>query len=450
MRQTFSLKKLPAFLLHLRRRIMPSLDDGPPPHLSATIAIEGLLAATVLNLATAYTQMFAFRMGASADQIGLINSLPQFLAMLVLIPGALLFSRIRDRRRPVEIAILAAGGLYGIAGFSPWLGDHRVWFLIGTIALANAPVALYNTTWQSYFSDIVPAHERNSYFTRRTSMTFFAGIVILQGVGLILGNIRTDAMRIVIYQFCYWLAFLVSILQFFVLQRAPQDPGEHAATGLKDLAAAGREWVRCRGFFFFCLVSLLFHIGWYMAWPLFFLTQVNYMGANETWLALVAVPASIAHWLTVKHWGRYIERHGIRITLVIGCLGLTVNPLMAALAVHLPAGLQLPGMLVFNLLNGFTFSAFQLSILQCLLEVVPVRYRTINISVYTTILLLANTIAPIAGVRLYSLFGSDLWAITWGLGISSIIRLLGTGLFLLRWYLMRNQADCGVRKNEKD
>lgn len=445
MRQTINLKNLPEIALRARRRLMPSLDQGPPPHLSATIAIEGLLAAVFLNLATAYTQMFASRMGASDDQIGLINSLPQLLAMLVLIPGALLASRVSDRRRPVELAILAAGMLYGIAGFSPWVGSNRVWFLVGIIALANAPVALYNTTWQSYFSNVVPIHERNSYFTRRTSMTFFASIIILQGVGLILGSAQNEAVRLVLYQCCYWLAFLVSILQYRVLRRGPNDPGDHVATGLKDLLAAGREITRCRGFVMFCLVSLFFHIGWYMAWPLFFLIQVNYMGSNETWLALVAVPASVVQWLTVRFWGRFIERRGIRITLVIGCIGLAVNPMMAVLAAHLPADLQLPGLLVFNLLNGFTFGAFQLSILQCLLEVVPVRYRTINISTYTTVLLLANAVAPLMGVRLYSLFGSDLRAMTLSLAVSSAIRLLGTAMFLLRWYLMRNQTDCGIR-----
>ena len=138
------------------QRFFPSMQDGNLSSLSAILAIEGLLAASVGNLATSFTQMFASRMGATDTQIGYISSLPQLLALLVLIPGALLASRIRDRRRPVEFAIMIYGVLFGIAGFSPWIANHQVWFLIGAISLANAPVALYNTTWQSYFSDIVP------------------------------------------------------------------------------------------------------------------------------------------------------------------------------------------------------------------------------------------------------------------------------------------------------
>lgn len=429
----------------IRQKFFPSLNEGPAPHLSATLAIEGLLAAIVGNLATGYTQMFASRMGATNTQIGYISALPQLLALIVLIPGALLASRSRDRRRPVEIAIILSGILYGIAGLSPWTGNYRVWFLIGAISLANAPIALYNATWQSYFSEIVPVDSRNSYYARRTGMTFFAGIVIVQAVGIILGSAKSDGMRIWLYQGCYWLAFIAAVVQMRVIRRAPVTASTHVATGWHDLWAAGREIIRCRGFVLFCLISLFFHFGWYMSWPLFFINQVDYLGANETWISLIAVPANILQWLTARPWGRFIEKHGIRMTLVIGSIGLAINPMLAVSAAYLPDGFKLPGMLVLNLVTGLTFSGFMLSILQCMLEAVPVRYRTINISVYTTLLLIANTLAPIAGVRIYVLLGSDLRAMTLSMLVSSVIRLIGAVFFLFRWRMMRNQQDCGIR-----
>ena len=429
----------------ISQRFFPSLQEGKPPHLSATLAIEGLLAASVANLATAFAQMFASRMGATDTQIGYISSLPQLLALLILIPGALLASRIQDRRRPVEFAIIMYGILFGIAGFSPWIANHQVWFLIGAISLANAPVALYNTTWQSYFSNIVPVENRNSYYTRRMGMTFFAGIIIVQVVGIILGSARSDEARILMYQICYWLSFAAALLQFYVMRRAPNDIAVHVATGWRDLLAAGKEMIRCRGFVLFCLISIFFHAGWYMSWPLFFINQIDYLGANETWISLIAVPASVLQWLTTKPWGRFIEKHGIRLTLVIGSVGLAANPVLSVLAAYLPDGFKLPGMLLLNLVCGSTFSAFQLSILQCLLEVIPVRYRTINISVYTTILLVVNTITPMLGVQIYVALGSDLRAMTLSMAVSSVIRLVGSGFFLLRWHMLRGEKDCGLQ-----
>lgn len=427
-----------------RERYLPSLNEGPAPHLSATLAMEGLLAAVVGNLATTYSQMFASRLGATDAQIGYVSSLPQLLALLVLIPGAMIASRSRDRRRPVELAIVVYGILYGIAGLSPWIGNLKVWFFIGAISLANAPLALYNATWQSYFSEIVPISMRNSYYARRTSMTFFAGIIIVQAVGLILGSAQSDNARIWLYQSCYWLAFIMAMLQMSVMRRAPHHIGEPASTRWSDLRAAGLEMIRCRGFVIFCAISIFFHMGWYMSWPLFFINQIDYLGANETWLALIAVPANILQWLTTRFWGRFVEKHGVRLTLVIGCLGLAANPMLSVAAAYFPEGWKLPGMLVLNLVCGATFSAFILSILQCMLEIVPARYRTINISVYTSILLLANTIAPLIGVRLYTLLGSDLRAMTFSMLISSVIRLVGTVFFFLRWRRMRRQCDSGM------
>ena len=143
----------------------------------------------------------------------MIASLPQFFALIALIPGALLTGRMKDRRKPVEIGLLLTGIFFGLTGFSPLLGDLRVWFLIGMISLASAPLALYNATWQNYFSDIVPVSQRNSFYTLRTSMTYFACIVVVQAVGLILGHAASDSQRIWLYQCFYWLAFIFSLLQ---------------------------------------------------------------------------------------------------------------------------------------------------------------------------------------------------------------------------------------------
>ena len=430
----------------IRNTIYPSQNNDTGGRLAAQLAVEGLLAAIVLNLATVYTSMFANRMGATATQIALAISLPQFFAMVILIPATLFNNRLHDKRRPVEIAVILTGLFYGLAGFAPFTGGLKIWFLIGMVALANVPLSLYNSSWQNYFSDIVQPSDRNAFYTVRTSMTFFAGIVVVQLTGIILGSAQTDQMRIWLYQGCYWLAFLVTWLQLRVLRSSPPDLGVSSTSGWRDLKAAIIELLHCRRFTVFFGISIFFHFGWYMAWPLFFLAQVKYIGANESWLSYIAVSGSLLQWLTVKPWGRFIGKYGIRMTLGIGALGLAANPLFAVLATYLPAGYQLPGMLVFNLVNSCTFSAFQLSILQCLLEAVPVRFKALNLSIYTSFLLLANSIAPLLGTQIYVLLGTSKSSLALTMFISSLIRFIGAGLFFLRWRSLRSEPDCGMRQ----
>lgn len=445
MRHDKSRNLLSALFREARLRVYPAKDDDAGTRLATQIGVEGLLAAIVLNLATVFTAMFATRMGATATHIGYLSSLPQFIGMLVLIPGALLAGRLKDSRRPVELALLAAGLVYGLAGLAPWTGSYRIWYLIILVSLANAPMSLYNTTWQNYFSDVIPAHKRNSIYTMRTSMTFIAGIVVVQTTGILLGEAATDAIRIHLYQAFYGLAFLFSLLQLTVLNRSPQMVREKSGHGLSDLKISVRTMVHDKAFMAFAGIAFLFHCGWYMAWPLFFLAQVNYMGANESWLSYISVSSSVLQWLTVRFWGHFIEKHGVRLSLVIGAAGIALNPVMAMTATYFPAGFRLPGMLILNLINACTFSAFQLAILQCLLEVIPVRNRTLNLSIYTTMLLLANTIMQLFGVRFYTLLGSDHQAMSISLGLSGLLRLIGALLFLWRWQTLRHEPDVGQR-----
>lgn len=60
----------------------------------AIFAYEGLFQALMLNLATVFTNMYATRLGATATEIGLISSGPQFFAMLLLIPACLALGKL--------------------------------------------------------------------------------------------------------------------------------------------------------------------------------------------------------------------------------------------------------------------------------------------------------------------------------------------------------------------
>lgn len=445
MRPDSYLTSLTNIFREIRYRIYPRKVNDAGRRLETKFAIEGLLSAVVLHLATVYTAMFATRLGATAGHIGLISSLPQMFAMIVLLPGAMLAGRMSNVRRPVEISLVLAGFFYGMAGLAPFLGIYDIWFLIVMISLANAPLALYNVSWQNYFSDIVPPGQRNSIYTLRMSMTFIAGIVVVQIVGIVLGRAADEKTRILLYQICYWLAFLISLLQLRVLRSSPVAITEQKGRGFHDLAAAIKTILGSKPFRKFFAVSLLFHSGWYLAWPLFFLTQVHYLGADEAWLGYIVVAPGLVQWLTIKPWGKFIEKYGVRLALVIGCMGLAINPVFSILSAYLPAGLRLPVFLAFALINAATFGAFMLSALQALLEVIPQQYKQLNLSLYTTFLLLANTVMPLTGVQLYRALGETLGSMTIMMAASSAVRLTGALLFLLRWYKMRGEPDCGKR-----
>ncbi len=409
------------------------------------IGLEGLAAAVVLNLATGFASMYAARMGASDYQIGLLQSLPPLFGLVVMIPGALATDRMRDKRRMAEISILATAVLFLGVGLTPFLGAASVGSMIALFALTNAPLALYNTSWQAWFSDVVPPALRNDTYAHRTKLTYLVGAIVLLGTGLLLAYAPgSDGDRIRLYQVFYGLAFLVSFVQLRFLRgvRTP-PPHDPDAAGAFRLRASIAALLRNRAFLGFAGLALVFYVGWQFSWPLFFIAQVRYLGADEAWLSWISVSTSLLNLATTGYWSRFIDRHGVRATLVVGMVGLGTNPLIYAVATLLPSGVALPFLFALNAIVGLTFSAYQLSLLQCLLEVVGEKDKTFRIGVFSSLTLLSNILSPMAGVWLYAALGSDQRAIILTMGISTVLRFVGAGLFLLRWRALRGTPDIG-------
>ncbi len=420
------------------------------PENRSLLAREGLAAAVVANLATAFASMFATRLGASDFQIGLMSSLPPLFGLAVLIPGALATDRMHNKRRMVEISILLLAACYLAVGLTPFLGASRVWAMVVLFALSNAPLSLYTTSWQAYFSDVVAPDLRNSYYARRTRLTFLSGAVIVLVTGLLLAYLpRTDGDRIHLYQLFFTIAFLASFLQIQLIRRVRGgDSQTPVAARLHRFGSAVRSLVRSRLFTGFAALSLLLYFSWQMAWPLFFLTQVRYLGADEAWISWIAVLSSLLNMATTGYWSRFIDRHGIRLTLVIGILGVATTPFVYLFSTYLPAGIALPALFAMTTLIGLTFPAFQLAIFQCLLEVVGEEDKTLRIAIFSSLTLVTNILAPLFGVWMYESLGSNRWAMSMTMGLSSLLRFAAAGAFAVRWYRLRGAPDAGKRRPE--
>jgi MFS family permease len=419
--------------------------DGTASRNRRIFALEGLAASLVANLATAFASMFALRMGATDFQIGLISSLPPFFGLIVLLPGALATDRMKNKRSMVELSILILAISYLTVGLSPFLGSLRVWAVVIAFSLSNAPSSLYNTSWQAYFSDVVAPELRNSFYALRTKATFLTGAVVILVTGLLLAYLpRNDAGRIQLYQFFYLVAFAASFLQIRLIRRI--SGGDTAGPGPEvrhRLPVAMRALLQSRPFLYFAGLSLLLYVGWQMSWPLFFIAQVRYLGADEAWISLLSVSTSLLNLLVTGFWSRFIEKHGVRATLVIGILGLAVNPMIYAVATFLPSAAALPMVFVFNMLVGITFPAFQLSIFQDLLSVIGEDDKTLRIAIYSSMTLVSNILAPLFGVWMYTSLGGDQRALTLTMLTSTALRLVTAVAFAGRWRRLRSHPDVG-------
>lgn len=406
-------------------------------------AIEGLLITLVNNLVGNYNNLFATRLGANDFELSLVTTLPQLVGMLVLIPGGILTDRMPNKRNMVILSLALISGAYFLIGFTPMLGHLRLILFLVLLSVSTAPMTVYNISWQAYFSDVVVKNEAiNSILTVRNGINFLVGVIVPLVCGAILASAETVGKKLLWHQIYIWLAALSLILQIFVLKRIHSEQKDFATgIGFKEIKTALSELVANRRFLGFVGVALWFYMSWHIDWTLYFLGQVNYLGMNEAWLSYVNIGGAIVQFVTIGFWSRLNRKKGIRFSIIFGSLGMTSFPVIMIIATSLPGMYARPAFVVMNALSNIAFATVYLNIQQMLLEVLPEKNKTLNISLYTMLVMLSNAFMPMAGVALYSFMGADLKAFQTVYCIIFFMRMIAASLWFVRWRLVRNEAE---------
>lgn len=429
---------MPVFSL---KKLNPMRNIEPSRRNMMFFMIEGIFGAMLINLANPMFSMFAKRLGADDFQIGLISSMPALAAIFALIPGALFLEGQKDKKRSLKILILILGLLYPIAAISPYLGKFQVPFFIIVIVLMNWPFSIFNIEWQSFFSDVLDGSERNIVYSKRSAIATFFGVATALTAGLILTYVPSnDSQRILIYQIFFVLSLGLALLERYFLGRINNYPIHKVSRRPKPSAifkSCFMNLVKDKEFRGFTLLAFLFHVSWQMAWPLFFLYQVNELHADEAWISYIAVTFGISSVVTYPFWGKIIAKKGAKSIIVVGTFGLAMN------ALTLPFIKSLPVLLIVNILTGLTFGAFMLGLFENLMQVLPKGNKTLNIAIYTTFINISGLISPLVGVAIYKMT-----SLSFTLILSGILRLVVTAFFIIRYVSSKEPKKRGSVKQK--
>ncbi len=396
------------------------------------IILEGIAYTIVLNIYSPFVLMFAKRMGANDFHIALLNSLPPLVAVFVLIPCGILIEKANRKKRAASLMILLNAIFYAVIAFVPFIpGQVKIIIYIILIGLMNWPGSLYITTWQSFFADIFSGSNANRVYSLRSKYSAFFGLLAALFGGLILTEIPgNDAERLIAYQAFYLACFVITLVQLYFLSKVRSGPST-ASDGKLPAAVPFRlssfkEIFRNKGFMVFCLCTFLFHISWQMGWPLFFLYNVDYAGLNEFQLGMISVIAGATSFLSYSLWSRFIEKKGTRLVIIIGALGLALNPFFFT------SLLSFYAIILVNVLAGFSGAGFTYTLFCSLLETLPEDKKTIYISMFNTFINISGFISPFIGIWLYKLTG-----IYTAFFIIAVLRMMASSFYIVRWWTGR-------------
>ncbi len=420
-----------------------NMTFGTNLRIAKIFAAEGVLFTLIITICNNNNNLFGARLGANSYQLGLMASLPPIVGLIFLFPFAIITDRLRNKRNMVIIAALGLGVTYAMVGSVAFLNTNRIIPLIIMLIIVNFPMTLYNSSWQAFFSDVVRPEDRNEVYAHRTRMNTAVGIFFPLLFGAIL-TAATGTGKIAVHQAYYFLAIPFSLGQMFLLRKVHSDV-DYASPKLKltVLGQTAKSLFKRRHFRGFLAVTLLVYIGWQMDWSLYFQAQLNYLHLNESQMSLIVVLCAITQFIMLGFWSRLAASKGVRFVFIIGAGGFAFCCLSVVISLMLPPPFNVWVYYIFQSTGSAAFSAFQLSTLLCLLEVIPSQNKTFSIAIYNTFILLSNIIMPYLGVVIYNAFGGDRTAMIITMIIIAATRIIATITAFIRWRLTRD-ADLSV------
>jgi MFS family permease len=361
--------------------------------------------ASILGSAAAFNAVFAVRLGATNADIGLLNSIPALLAVLVTIPaGRFLEQRARRKTWVLGSLTIHRAG-YALVALIPWLPAAGLNLGAVTVALLIAmsiPAHFFGVGFNSMLADVIPERRRATVFATRNIIS--SGMA---SVGVLLAGQWLDHITFPFnYQVMFMVGFLASMLSLYYLVKV-QVPDSPLAP---PMARMTRSWpdqwqalqqaMRDNGQFVRITVNTLFYgLGAWTASPLYILYFIRELGASDAWIGLLGTIGNVTAITGYALWRWVMGRWGESKTLKRTVLGAGLYPLLVGLSPMLTPILFAAG------LNGLISPGINLSHFNTLLKVCPEARRPSYIGLYTTIMNAGAFVCPLLGIALAERFG---------------------------------------------
>jgi MFS family permease len=409
-------------------RRLSLLFHGPDPHHQPERNIwhlyQDILWIGLAGAASSFTSVYAIRLGASEQLIGLLSSIPALVVILLRLPAVELVERTGDRVSLISRSLLGARGFYLILALLPLLGlAHEAVVFVALVILMGLPAIVANAGWDSLFADVVPERDRATVVSVRNSLASAIAVVVVLMAGKWLDWIPFPWN----YQGVFLLAFVGGLVSTYHVSRI-KPPLAHPVSADKK----GFHWREIRELFvgrpdFTALVvaTFVYQMAMSLPSPLYNIYFVRHLQATDGWIGFRSTISSLTPILAYRFWPRLVRRWGDRAVLAL-CVPMTVLlPLGTGLFQSLA-----PQLLVIAWFGLFGPAVF-LTRYNILLRVSPAENRPTAIGVFAIIANIAAFIAPLVGVQLMNWLG-----IRNVFFLAAAVRLAGALLF---WRLPRDR-----------
>ena len=398
---------------------------------------DGILASSQEAINLTYLTLFVLALGATKGQIGLMTSLASLMAVILLVPGAILAERLPSRK---WLVVASGGGVARLAllclAILPFFvqGPAMIAVAIGMKIVMDGFTNLSNPAWTALTADIVPLQWRGRYFGTRNSAMGVANI----GVTYLGGSIITRIGGLLGYQVGYIMAFLFGAGASYSFSRLHEEPRQ--ATGAALSAYSPKALLQAlrgdRNFLMFCVAMMVWNLSLNIAGPFFSVYQVEVLKATPEIVGVLNIIASLAGLPALRFFGWLNDQWGARKVMLLTHFLIPIVPVLWIYTYQPwdPWFVQI--------LSGAFWAGQGLAAFNFLLDISPAEGRPRYVALFQISVALSLAVGAALGGVVVETFGFATIFLVSGIG-----RLIGA---ILLWRFVRPHQPAAANGGEEE
>lgn len=363
---------------------------------------EGCLSSGMVALNETFAVAAAVSLGASPVTIALLGSLPLLLGYVGLYLAPALVDPARGRRLYVVLGARAQALLLFLCAFLGWIPAPWAPYAFAAAFIAGAVSGnAIGAFWVAWMGDLVPAGVRGRHWAWRSR--WFSGVSLScsLGAGFLARGYDTDNAPWIFFFSVFAASAAMRWAAAWCLARQYEPPAAEPLEIFSPLSFRPKP-----GFLPWSLSNACFQGSAILAAPFFTVWYLRDLHFNYLWLATASSAHVAGSLLSLKAWGRMVDRAGsakvLRLSLFLACF----SPL-PSLFLENPAALCLA-----NAYAGATWSGFGLAGFGRTMSLTDAQQRHHYIAFHSLVIGIAGTAFGLLGgflaSRLPPLFGWNL------------------------------------------
>ena len=290
---------------------------------------DGLFSAASDKIMLTYLTVYLLALGATSQQIGLLSSLSNLVAAILLLPAAMLVERTGERKRTT---LWASGGgrlMILLMAFIPMIfvpTKGLIWVVLGMALLREGFNNFAYPGWVALTGDIVPLAGRGRYFGTRNFIMGVSGIVTALVVGYAITLIGSPLG----YQLAFYAAVVLGVLSMSFFSRI-KDPAKEEGTVKTERSTLLQILQSIKGqkqFIRFCIFTAVWNFTLNIAGPFFNVYMVNSLHMTAATIGLTTVFNTVATMLIQRRIGAISDRWGNRTVALVSLFLIPFIPLI--------------------------------------------------------------------------------------------------------------------------